>query len=95
MYRIIDSRGTGKTSRLMLLAKEHDAAIVCKHPERMREKAYSYGITGLRFISYYEFAQDHNDNALIGQYVIDEIEEFIKLYFLKQGNLLGYTLTED
>ena len=29
MYRIIDKRGTGKTSRLMLLAKEENAIIAC------------------------------------------------------------------
>ena len=28
MYRIIEGRGTGKTSRLMLLAKENDAIFV-------------------------------------------------------------------
>ena len=30
MYRIIDGRATGKTSRLMLLAKENDGIVVCK-----------------------------------------------------------------
>jgi hypothetical protein len=39
MYRIIDGRGTGKTSRLLLLAKEHDGIVVCAYPEWMREKA--------------------------------------------------------
>ena len=47
MYRIIDSRGSGKTSRLMLLAKENDAAIACSNPAAMRQKAYAYGITAL------------------------------------------------
>jgi hypothetical protein len=32
MYRIIDGRGTGKTSRLMLLAKENNGVIVCANP---------------------------------------------------------------
>lgn len=55
MYRIIDKRGTGKTSRLFLLAKEENAAIICRNPEAMREKAHRYGITGLDFISYNDF----------------------------------------
>lgn len=38
MYRIIDGRGTGKTSRLMLLAKENNGVIVCANPQKMREK---------------------------------------------------------
>ena len=55
MYRIIDGRGTGKTSRLMLLAKENNGVIVCANPQKMREKAEVYGIIGLEFISYKEF----------------------------------------
>ena len=39
MYRIIDGRGTGKTSRLLLLAKENNGIVVCAYPEWMREKA--------------------------------------------------------
>ena len=55
MYRIIDKRGTGKTSRLLLLAKENNGIVVCASPEFMREKAYAYGITGIDFVSYAEF----------------------------------------
>ena len=50
MYRIIDSRSSGKTSRLMLLAKETNSAIACYNPPAMRQKAYAYGITGIEFI---------------------------------------------
>ena len=50
MYKIIDTRGTGKTSRLMLIAKENDALFVCANPASMRQKAYSYGIIGIDFI---------------------------------------------
>ena len=39
MYRIIEGRGTGKTSRLMLLAKENDAIFVCSNPDAMKYKA--------------------------------------------------------
>ena len=52
MYRIIDKRGTGKTSRLFLLAKETDAVILCANELDLREKAHSYGITGLTFLNY-------------------------------------------
>ena len=57
MYRIIDGRGTGKTSRLMLLAKENNGVIVCANPQKIREKAEVYGIIGLEFISYKEFME--------------------------------------
>jgi hypothetical protein len=36
MYSIIDSRGSGKTSRLMLLAKETGSKIACSNPIAMR-----------------------------------------------------------
>ena len=39
MYRIIDNRGSGKTGRLMLLAKENDAIIACANPHAMEQKA--------------------------------------------------------
>ena len=55
MYRIIDGRGSGKTSRLLLLAKEHDGIVVCANPNSMREKAHRYGLTGIEFMSYIEF----------------------------------------
>ena len=58
MYRIIDGRGTGKTSRLLLLAKENNGIVVCAYPEWMREKAYAYGLTGIDFISYTDFIKD-------------------------------------
>ena len=62
MYRIIDGRGTGKTSRLLLLAKEHDGIVVCAYPEWMKEKAYKYGLVGINFISYSDFIKGIMDN---------------------------------
>ena len=55
MIKIIDGRGTGKSSRLFLLAKENDGVIVCCCPEAMRNKAYAYGIVGIDFISYSDY----------------------------------------
>lgn len=55
MYRIIDKRGTGKTSRLILLAKEKNAIIACSNPDAMRIKSEGYGIIGIDFISYYDY----------------------------------------
>ena len=90
MYRIIDSRSSGKTSRLMLLAKETGAKIACNNPIAMRQKANAYGITGIDFISYSElFGGKHlHDNILI-----DEIEVFVSRYI--DGTFLGYTLSNE
>lgn len=91
MYRIIDSRGSGKTSRLMLLAKETGAKIACSNPSAMRQKAYAYGITGIDFIPYSDLfngAIDPEDKVMI-----DEIEILVREYI--DGRLTGYTLSED
>lgn len=96
MYRIIDGRGTGKTSRLMLLAKENNAVIVCKNPKSMLNKAHAYGIFGLEFLSYYEFLSMRG--ARLGKYYIDEIEDFIKTVQTVakvDGTFDGYSLSED
>ena len=89
MFRIIDSRSSGKTSRLMLLAKETNSAIACSNPRAMREKAYAYGIIGIDFIPYSDlFEGKYNDNVLI-----DELEEFVKDY--TDANIKGYSLTNE
>lgn len=90
MIRIIDERGTGKTSQLMLLAKEHNADFICSNPKAMEVKAKSYGIDGINFISYDKFSTvfDHQK-----EYVIDELELFNKSTF---GNkLIGYSISKD
>ena len=91
MYRIIDNRRSGKTSRLMLLAKETNSAIACSNPSAMKTKAYAYGITGIDFIPYSDLfngAIDPEDNVMI-----DEIEILVRDYI--DGRLTGYTLSED
>ena len=93
MYRIIDTRGTGKTSRLMLIAKENDAIFVCANPTSMRQKAYSYGITGIEFVSYDEIFDSNNMDKAI---VIDEIDAFVKYSIKTVGaELIGYSLSKD
>ena len=89
MYRIIDSRSSGKTSRLMLLAKENNAAIACSNPSGMRTKAYAYGITGIDFIPY----SDLFEGKYEGNVLIDEIEVFVRNYI--DCPLLGYTLSNE
>jgi len=90
MIRIIDDRSTGKTSQLMLWAKEYNATFVCSNPKAMEYKAQKYGIEGIEFISYEKFSTilNHEKN-----YVIDEMENFIKSAF---GNsLIGYSISKE
>ena len=89
MYRIIGGRSSGKTSNLMLLAKENNCAIACSNPNAMRQKAYAYGITGLNFISYSELF----GGSYTGQVMVDEIETFVHNYV--DAKVIGYSLTNE
>jgi hypothetical protein len=90
MYRIIDKRGTGKTSRLILLAKEKNAIIACSNPNAMRIKSEGYGISGINFISYHDYI---NGNYPKGSMVfIDELDCFVRSL---GHNLSGYTLSNE
>ena len=95
MIRIIDEPGTGKTRKLIQIAKENNGIVVCEDPNLLREKAYSYGITGVDFLSYEEyFLPVHRDHMidLKRPIYIDEISKFILLY---DRNFTGYTETID
>ena len=88
MYQVIDVRGSGKTNRLMLLAKENNGVLVCANPNAMASKAQAYGLTGFDIISYSDY---FNHNYEYGNIVfIDELDTCVK----SLGNILnGYSLT--
>lgn len=91
MYRIIDTRGSGKTSRLMFLAKENNVAIACSNPMAMKQKAYAYGIMGIDFISY----DDLLENGWNDDIFIDELEVFVQYCIQRTTTLKGYTLSNE
>ena len=97
MYKIIDNRASGKTGRLMLIAKENNATFVCSNVHAMEAKAHAYGIVGINFMSYHDFATQTR-GADIGPYVVDEII-MLHNYLLNsnggKGELIGYTLSKD
>ena len=94
MYRIADTRGTGKTSRLLLLAKENNGVVVCMHPRTMQEKAYQYGLTGIDYISYAEYIEflGGYDNKICARrkIFIDELELFLTKF---SQYIAGYTVS--
>jgi hypothetical protein len=90
MYRIIDSRGSGKTSRLFLLAKENNAAIACSNPYAMRTKAAAYGISGIQFITYKEAMEGAVNVKAV---MVDDIERFAQ--FAINYKVLGFTASSN
>lgn len=90
MYRIIEGRGTGKTLRLMLLAKENNGVIVCSNPHAMRQKAIAYGLTGFDIISYDDYFS-HLEDYKETKSFIDELETYFTKYL--GANLGGYSIS--
>ena len=89
MFIVSGGRGTGKTRTLIERAKAEDGIIVCKDTIALREKAHSYGITGLNIISYddlYECEIDHYGKPLF----IHDINSFISYSF---HEVKGYSLS--
>ena len=102
MYRIIDGRGSGKTSRLMLLAKENGATLVCSNPRAMEAKAHAYGIVGIDFMSYTDaidhmrnYDSQHTPENRRHAMVVDELESFVQCALGMNGPLIGYTLSNE
>lgn len=92
MKRIIDKKGTGKTGRLMLLAKEYGGIIICSNPRALSEKAKAYGLTDIKFYSYHDFITrniPHEEYSSAPIY-IDEIEGFLRFI---NTNVWGYSLS--
>ena len=92
MTRIINTRGTGKTLQLFLLAKESDGIVVCANPYAFESKALRYGMTGITFISYFDYQTRSYDTGK--KVFIDDLEGFVKSTS-GRDDLAGYTLSID
>jgi len=75
---IIGGNSTGKTRKMLEEAKKNGAVVVCKHPLHMQSKANSYGIYGLKFVSYEEMNMGILEEEKIA---VDELGEFFKYRF--------------
>ena len=91
---IIGERSCGKTRKIMELAKEKKAIVICKNSSAMERKAAAYGIFGLKFISYDDMLNYvREDMTPVDDFVVDEVREFME--FMLASNCLGFTQTED
>jgi hypothetical protein len=87
---IIGENGSGKTRKMLEEAKKSNAVVVCKHPLHMQSKANSYGIYGLRFMSYEEMNRD----IIVSENIaIDEIGDFFAYCY--GAKLDSFTMTID
>lgn len=89
---IIGSNSSGKTRKMLEDANKSNAIVVCKYPLHMQSKANSYGIYGLRFVSYDEFKRE--DYVIDGKKIaIDEIGDFFAYCYGTE--LDTFTMTID
>lgn len=87
---IIGSNSSGKTRKMLEMARDDDVIVVCKNPYSMEEKAKSYGIFGLEFIGY----DNINNSPIYGKKLaIDELGEFFKHCY--GAKLNSFTMTVD
>lgn len=87
---IIGESSSGKTRTMLEEAKKSGAVVVCKHPLHMQSKANSYGVYGLKFISYEEMNMGILEE---GKIAVDELGEFFKYRFGIE--LDSFTMTID
>lgn len=96
---IVAERSTGKTRKIMELAKEKNAIVICKNPAAMERKAAAYGVFGLKFMSYSDIVMNLQTDYAGGaihpneNFVIDEAKDFMD--YLLASNCVGFTQTED
>ena len=93
MYKIIDGKSTGKTKKLMELAKSNNGVIACLNPIAMEEKAKNYGIFGINFITYYDLIKTPEKYREYDAIFIDELENFSQHVVSAAGVIKGYTLS--
>lgn len=87
---IIGTSSSGKTRKMFEEARKDNAIVVCKSPIHMQSKANSYGIYGLRFVSY----EDANADVLGGKKIaIDELGDFFEHCY--GAKLDAFTMTVE
>lgn len=86
MFKLLGTRGTGKTYELCREAsKNENSVIVCSNPLAMKEKIKSYGFSDIECVAYNEIKKVSKKKNDI---YIDEIDNFLlELY----PTIFGYT----
>lgn len=86
---IIGNSSSGKTRQLLETAKSTGAVVVCRNPDAMRVKAYSYDLYRMDFCGY-DGVRDLEAGRPI---VIDELASFFKYNY--DVSLEGFNLTTE
>lgn len=90
MYRIIGERGTGRTTKLMELARNTGAIFVGS--KWAVDLAPLRGFDDIKAMTFEELAEHRFDDPS-QKFVIDNMEHFIENFV--GGNLIGYCFREE
>ena len=89
MDKIIGGKSTGKTRRLLEIAKDNNGIVVCENVEEMTKRAHRLGIPGIYFIDYRDYICGLVKNSEKPVYIAN-INKFLKVF---NNNIAGYSLT--
>ena len=95
MLTIIDVRGSGKTKKLLEVAREKNALILTQDKRAFKVKAHSYGYDDIKILDYEDL---ENDNYDLTQPILlhnaDKIMEYLfdRYYGLKP---IGFSATKE
>ena len=89
MDKIIGGKGTGKTRRLLEIAKDNNGIVVCENVEEMTKRAHRLGIPGIYFIDYKDYICGLVKNSEKPVYIAN-INKFLKVF---KNNIAGYSLS--
>lgn len=90
---IIGGNSSGKTRKMLEEAAKTGAIVICKNPYSLENKAKSYEIFGLKFISYEEARVEILKEEMFSdqKVAIDEIGDFVK--YCCGAELDAFTMT--
>ena len=89
MFKIIDERDSGKTRKLLTECADNNGLYVCKHPYRVADKCFAYGLPKVEAIGYDEYEKILTTKRPV---YIDELECFIVKVF---PQIKGYCMSKE
>ena len=85
MFKLLGTRGSGKTYELLKEASRNkNAVVICSNPAAMKEKIRSYGLPEIECVSYGENVY----NLIKKDVYIDEIDKCLNAIY---PHIAGYT----
>ena len=95
MFILIDVRGSGKTKKLLELAREKNAIILTQDKRALKVKAKSYGYDDINVLDYEDLENDEYD--LMKPILIHNVDKVLDYLFDRYYGLkpIGFSATKE